>query len=630
MCGIAGILYADSSRRPEQSVLQAMGHAIAHRGPDAEGLLIDPGLGFVHRRLSIIDLAGGDQPVGNEDGSIQVVLNGEIYNYQALRESLLARGHQFRTESDTEVIVHLYEDEGDNFVERLRGMFALALWDRNQRRLLLARDRVGIKPLYIYRDAEKLLFASELKAILAHPNVRRDIDPAAVDDFLAYGMIPGSRCIFRDVVKLLPAHTLAVRPGSWQNSFHRYWRLTLEADHSIRVADWQEAVRAKVADAVKAHMVSDVPVGAFLSGGVDSAVVVHCAATLSDAPLQTFSMGFHEQGMNELPAARVTAEHYRTQHREDVVSADAVSLLTELVHHFDEPFADSSALPTFLISKLARQHVKVALSGDGGDEAFGGYARYVHDLREATIRRTLPRAVQKSLRSVASAWPKADWLPRPLRLKTLLTNLSLDPAAAYANTLQINRAPHRHRLLAANIGRQLNGHRPDLIVASAYGQAPENDALAGMIAADSATLLPDDYLVKVDRASMAHGLEVRPPFLDHELLELTARIPSSMKIRNGVTKWLLKKAFRQDLPNGTMTRPKQGFEMPIDRWLRGPLKNVFEASVLTNNNRVSALIDQEYARSLYCAHQSGIGRHGAVLWSLLVLGHWCDRFKIDV
>jgi asparagine synthase (glutamine-hydrolysing) len=628
VCGIAGVLYADPQRPVPDGLLRAMGGAIAHRGPDGEGYLHEPGVGLVHRRLAIIDLAGGDQPIGNEDGSVQVVFNGEIYNYRELTAGLKARGHRFRTNSDTEVLVHLYEEEGERLVERLCGMFAFAIWDRPRRRLLLARDRLGIKPLYVYRDADKLLFASELKAILVHPRVRREIDPAALDDYLAYGMVPGTRSIFQDVEKLLPAHTLMVRAGEWDGPPRRYWQLQFDPDLRPSAGEWQEAVRAKVAEAVRLHLIADVPVGAFLSGGLDSSVVVAMCAGETAAPLQTFSIGFEEEQVSELPYARAIADRFGTRHVEHVVTPDAANLLDELTQYYDEPFADSSAIPTFLVSQLASRHVKVVLSGDGGDEAFGGYARYAHDLKEAAIRRALPSWLRRGLGQVARAWPKADWLPRPLRAKTLLTNLSLNAASAYANTLQVCRQPQRLRLLARDVAAGLNGHRPEAVVCAGYATAPRGDALAGMIAADVATLLPDDYLVKVDRASMAHGLEVRPPLLDHELLELTARIPSTLKIRAGATKWLMKQAFRDVLPEVVRTRPKQGFELPVDAWLRGPLREKVEAMVLSPGARIAGLVDQAAARSLYQAHRAGIGRHGGVLWGLLVLASWCDRYLV--
>jgi asparagine synthase (glutamine-hydrolysing) len=627
MCGIAGVLYSDPSRPPEAECLRAMGAAIAHRGPDGEGFWSEPGIGLVHRRLSIIDLAGGGQPLGNEDGSIQVVFNGEIYNFHELRTGLEAWGHRFRTRSDTEVLVHLYEEMGDRLVERLRGMFAFALWDRPNRRLLLARDRLGIKPLYVYRDGEKLLFGSELKAILAHHRVGRELDPAALEDYLAFGVVPGVRSIFRRVEKLPPAHILVARADDRHQAPRRYWQFRVEPDYARGVEEWQEAVRAKVAEATRLHLIADVPVGAFLSGGIDSSVVVAGCAGATNGPLQTFSIGFAEQALSELPYARMIAERYGTRHVEEVVTPDAVTLLDELSYYYDEPFADSSAVPTFLVSRLAARRVKVALSGDGGDEGFGGYARYAHDLMEARWRRWLPSWLRRLvLHPLARFWPKADWLPQRLRVKTLLTNLSVEADAAYANTLQVCRPPLRRRLLHADLASGLNAHDPCAAIRASFAQAPGDDPLGGMVTADVAILLPDDYLVKVDRASMACGVEVRPPLLDHELLELSARIPSRWKVRQGETKWLLKQAFRSELPEAVLNRPKRGFEMPVDGWLRGPLRGVFEASVFRPQCSIEGLIDMPVAHRLFQAHLKGAGRHGRILWSLLVLARWAERF----
>jgi asparagine synthase (glutamine-hydrolysing) len=632
MCGLAGILN-DPARVPDPGALAVMARALAHRGPDAEGLWADGPAGLAHRRLSIIDLAGGDQPIANEDGSVHVVFNGEIYNYRQLRNRLEKAGHAFRTHSDTEVLVHLYEDLGEDLVHPLRGMFAFALWDARQRLLLLARDRVGIKPLYYGRHDGAWLFASEPKALLAHPGMPRDLDPAALEDYLALGMVPGGRCIFRHLHKLPPGHLLTLRPGQPTAEPRRYWRLRIEPDEKPSAEEWVEAVRAKVAEAVRVHLIADVPVGAFLSGGIDSsAVVTEAAGPVGQASrlageMQTFSIGFREEAFSELPHARRIAERFGTRHVEEVVTPDAVSLLDDLSLYFDEPFADSSALPTFLVSALAARHVKVVLSGDGGDEAFGGYRRYAHDLAEGRLRKRLPGWLRRGvLGPLARAWPRADWLPRPLRAKTLLTNLALDPAAAYANTLSVCRPPLRRRLLAPDVAAALDGHDPGRSLCDEHALAPAGDDLAGMIAADTAVILPDDFLVKVDRASMAHGLEVRPPLLDHELLELAARIPSRYKVHRGQTKWVLKEAYRDRLPDDILRRPKQGFEIPTDAWLRGPLRGRFEDTVLTPGARVAGLISRPTARKLFDAHLRGTGRHGAVLWSLLVLASWAERY----
>jgi asparagine synthase (glutamine-hydrolysing) len=625
MCGIAGVLYADAARPVDGAVLRALGDSIRHRGPDAEGFWSEPGVGLVHRRLSIIDLAGGDQPIGNEDGSLQVIFNGEIYNFLELRRGLEQQGHRFRTNSDTEVLVHLYEEHGDDLVTRLRGMFAFALWDRPRRRLLLARDRLGIKPLYLYRDGEKLVFGSELKAILAHPGVERELNPSALEAYLTFGVVPGATSIFKKIEKLPPAHVLTVSAGNLQAVPKRYWQLRMTPDERLSAEDWQEAVRAKVDETVKAHLIADVPVGAFLSGGMDSSVMVALAAGATAGPLQTFSMGFGEERFSELPYAREVAARFGTKHVEEVVTPDAVDLLDDLTLYYDEPFADSSAIPTFLVSRLASRSVKVVLSGDGGDEAFGGYARYAHDLKEAALRRWLPGWLRRGvIGPLASVWPKADWLPRPLRARTLLTNLSLEPAAAYANTLSVCRMPLRRQLLAPDVVARLNGWQPQQAFGTAYGS--DDDALAGMIAADIEMVLPDDFLVKVDRASMANGLEVRPPLLDHELMELAARIPSKWKVHRGETKWIFKQAFADRLPKSVVQRRKQGFEIPIDGWLRGPLRDMFEAAVLSADARIAELVNRPLVEKLFAAHRKGVGRHGNLLWSLLVLARWGERY----
>ena len=626
MCGIAGVVYSESGRSVDPGVLKRMADSIAHRGPDADGFHIDRNVGLAHRRLSIIDLEGGDQPIGNEDGSIQVVFNGEIYNFRELRSELESKGHQFRTHSDTEVIVHLYEELGDRCVERLRGMFAIALWDARKQRLLLARDRVGIKPLFVSVNDGRIVFGSELKPLLAHGDVRRDIDPAAIDEYLNFGVVPGDRCIFRGVEKLLPGHVLTVDVSRWQIERRRYWQLNFEADETLSIDEWQEAILAKLDETVRLHLLADVPVGSLLSGGIDSSIVTGLASRALSTPIQTFSMGFREAAFNELPAAREIAEHFGTEHTEQVVSPDAVSLLPQLTNFYDEPFADSSAVPTFLVSQIASQHVKVVLSGDGGDEALGGYSRYAHDLKEASVRRLIPSWLRRPfLSTLASAWPKADWLPRPMRLKTFLTNMSLPPGEAYANTLSLCRLPLRHQLLNADFASAVKRHNPAHAAAKGFLNGGP-DPLNGMIAADMATLLPDDYLVKVDRASMANGLEVRPPMLDHEFLELCARVPARLKINHGETKWLLRQTARSLVPPSIIDRPKQGFEIPVDQWFRGPLGELFRETVLSSTSSVGGIVNQSTAKRMFDRHCRGTGRHGSTLWSLLTLASWADQY----
>ncbi len=627
MCGISGFFFASSDHPVDPDVLRSMSGALAHRGPDAEGFWIGPGIGLAHRRLSIIDLEGGDQPIGNEDGTVQVIFNGEIYNYQVLRDELESRGHWFQTRSDTEVLVHLYEEQGENLVERLRGMFAFALWDGAKRRLLLARDRLGIKPLYLYRDEEVLLFGSELKAILAYPGIAREVAPEGVESFLTFGFVPGPNTIFRGIVKLPPAHTLMVGSSGWNRPPRRYWNLRFEPDRTLCVRQWEELIRAKIDEVVGLHLIADVPVGAFLSGGLDSGSVVASSSRKHAEPIQTFSIGFQERSFNELPLARLVAERYGTRHVEEVITPDAVTLLDELSLYYDEPFADPSAIPTYLVSRLASQSVKVVLSGDGGDEAFGGYSRYAHDLVEARLRDRFPVWFRRAvIGPLARAWPAAGWLPRPLRAKIRLTNLSLEDDAAYANTLALCRTPLRRQLLAHELAAGLGRHDPGRVVRDGYTTGHPADPLAGMIGADIAVVLPDDFLVKVDRASMAHSLEVRPPLLDHELLELAARIPSELKVRGRETKWIFKQACRDRLPEAILRSPKRGFDLPIDSWLRGPLREPVESIVLDPRSRVGSLINQSVARRIFRDHLNGSARHGRILWSLLVLARWSDRY----
>lgn len=630
MCGIAGVLYFDATRTVEPEILRAMGKAIAHRGPDAQGFFNQPGIGMVHRRLSIIDLSGGDQPIGNEDDTIQVIFNGEIYNYQQLRDDLIAKGHSFRTHSDTEVLVHLYEELGEKLVEKLRGMFAFALWDGRTHRLLLARDRLGIKPLYVYRDGKRVVFGSEIKALLAHPAVPRELDVFALEDYLTFGMVPGPRSIFKGIEKLPPAHTLSIERNLRPERPQQYWQLRIEPDENLSVNDWHDAIEAKLEESIKLHLIADVPVGAFLSGGMDSSAIVGKASQYTTSPIQTFSIGFDDAKWSELPYARKLAETFKTDHTEEIVTPDAVSLLEELTQFYDEPFADSSALPTFLVSKLAAEKVKVVLSGDGGDECFGGYARYAHDLKEARMRRWLPGWFRRGVLSrVAKVWPAMDWLPRPLRAKTRLTNLSLEEANAYGNTLSICRLPLRRQILSGDVVHQLQDHEPTRLLEHFHRQAGSPHSLDGMLYADIHTLLPDDFLVKVDRASMANGLEVRPPLLDHEFMELAAKVPAEYKVRKGETKWIFKETIRRFLPSEVLERPKQGFELPLNDWLRGPLRDVFESTVLSSSS-IAPLLAQDRVESMYRQHVAGRGRHGGTLWSLLVLAQWAERYLSQV
>ncbi|QDT34648.1 asparagine synthase (glutamine-hydrolyzing) [Thalassoglobus polymorphus] len=629
MCGIAGVLFADGAQPVEEVRLREMADSIAHRGPDAEGIWKASGIGLAHRRLSIIDLSDGNQPIANEDGSVQVVFNGEIYNYRELQSELIAKGHRFRTNSDTEVLVHLYEEMGVEFVKRLRGMFAVALWDVKRQRLVLARDRVGQKPLYYFQDEKRVLFGSEIKAILSWGNIPREINLEALESYLTFGVVPGELSIFRNIHKLPAATTLVIDRNNWRATPQKYWQLNFEPDESKSLDQWIEELSNKFDETTDAHRIADVPVGAFLSGGVDSSAVVGSLMQSGTEAIKTFSIGFEEEAFSELPYAKIIAEKFQTEHIEETVTSDAVAGLADLVHYYDEPFADSSAIPTMAVCKVAHEHVKVVLSGDGGDEAFGGYSRYAHDLKEAKLRALLPQWFRKSiLHQAAIIWPKADWLPRPMRLKTALTNLSLKDDAAYANTISLCRPDMRRELLRQDVSEHLNGYHPEDRIIRGFQQG-NTSPLNGMLSADTSMLLPDDFLTKVDRASMAVGLEVRPPMVDHEFLELASKVPSSLKVKDGETKWIFKKACEKRLPLDIIWRRKQGFEIPADDWLRGPLREIFESQVLSQNSQVANFIEIKTAKKLYNAHLNKTGRYGSVLWSLLVLGcwmnHWCSE-----
>lgn len=622
MCGVAGILTRDRHAKLDGNVFQSMADAIVHRGPDADGFWAGPGIGLAHRRLSIIDLAEGQQPMSDADQRIHIVFNGEIYNYQELRRTLIGRGHPIRTHSDTEVLLYLYKDYGERMVDHLRGMFAFAIWDEDCERMLLARDRIGQKPLYYYHDNDRLVFGSEIKAILQVAGIETQFDERAIDAYLTFGFIPGDVSIYRAIKKLPPAHLLQIDRSNWQTAeARRYWRLQPNIDYSKSEAEWIDAVRDKLAETVRCHRIADVPVGAFLSGGVDSSVMVAEMSRQSDTPLKTFSIGFDDETTSELPYARLVADRYKTDHVERIVTPDVEEDFEKLVYHYDEPFADSSALPTMIVARVAAEHVKVAISGDGGDEAFGGYSRYLHDLREASIRRRVPDWIRGAvLNPIARFWPQADWLPRPLRLKSALTNLSRSAELAYANTLAISNRETRDRL-----GRRAmrgNVWGPDQFVQRSY--PGDQDDLTAMTCCDIELVLPDDFLVKVDRASMAVGLEVRPPLVDHEFLELALSIPQSMKVRNGTGKWIFKKAFEDRLPDEILYRKKQGFELPVDRWLRGPLRDR-SAATYDSGSPLGNYLDLAGVRSLFESHQRGTGRHGNLLWALSVLDSWMRR-----
>jgi asparagine synthase (glutamine-hydrolysing) len=623
MCGIAGIVLRDRDRSPDEATVVAMRETLAHRGPDGAGLWRRGPAALAHRRLSIIDVAGGAQPIENEDGQVAITFNGQIYNYRELREGLVARGHRFRTQCDTEVIVHLYEEEGERCVEKLRGMFAFAIWDARRQRLLLARDRLGIKPLYWRLDDESLLFGSELKAILAALPASPAVDPSALLDFLVLLYVPAPKTIFRDVNKLPPGHTLVL--DSRGATLRRYWDVRFEEDASISFDDAAGRLRELIDESVRIRLMSEVPLGAFLSGGLDSSAVVAAMARTSGGRVRTTSVGFRESGFDELPWARRVARHLGTDHHETVVSAEAARAIDLLAPHYDEPFADSSAVPTYHLSRVTRESVTVALSGDGGDENFAGYRRHRFDLLEGRLRSLVPRALRRPiLGSLAAVYPKADWLPRPLRAKTFLAHAADSPEHAYYDSVAGVSEGLARSFLSADVRRRLEGYTPFHHLEAHFRAASASDPLSRIQYVDLKTYLPDDILVKVDRASMAHGLEVRVPLLDHRVVEFAASLPSRFKLDGSNAKAILKRAVAADLPPDVVNRRKQGFSIPLAAWLRGELRDRAEASL--ESLEASGWFDGPAIRACFDRHRRGTRDHATPLWALVAFDAWARRF----
>ncbi len=624
MCGITGIFDTRGTRPVGGAVLQRMNDSQIHRGPDEGSLHIEPGLGFGHRRLSIIDIATGQQPLFNEDGSVVVVFNGEIYNYQDLIPELQAAGHRFHTKSDTEVIVHAWEQWGEDCVKRFRGMFAFVLWDRNRQTLFMARDRLGVKPLYYaLLDDGTLLFGSELKSLLAYQGagggLRRDIDPLAVEEYFALGYVAEPRCIFRQARKLPPAHLLSIRRGQPVAEPKEYWDVHFTLGNPSSAEDACAELVERLRASVKLRLISEVPLGAFLSGGVDSSAVVAAMAGLSDGPVNTCSIAFDDPQFNESEFAQMVAARYRTNHRVETVRSDDFDLIDTLARLYDEPYADSSAIPTYRVCQLARKHVTVALSGDGGDESFGGYRRYRMHLMEERMRSALPAAIRQPLFGLLGrVYPKADWAPRVLRAKTTFEGMGRTAVQAYFHSVSILRGPMREQLFSDKLKLDLAGYNAQEVFDHHAGRAGTDDALALIQYLDLKTYLVGDINTKVDRASMAHSLEVREPLMDHKLVEWLATLPSNLKVRGQEGKFLLKKALEPQLPDEVLYRPKMGFAVPLARWFRGPLKQRVRDAVLGERLAGTGWFNRGYLQHLVDAHQSGARDYSAPLWTLLM------------
>ena len=627
MCGITGIVDTRGTRPPDRELLRRMNDSQSHRGPDDFGEHFEPGVALGHRRLSIIDLATGHQPLYNEDQSVVVVFNGEIYNYQELIPELQALGHTFRTRSDTEVIVHGWEAWGANCVQRFRGMFAFVLWDHARETLFLARDRLGVKPLhYALLPNGELVFGSEMKSVLHHPDVPREIDPLAIEEYFALGYVSEPRSIYRAVHKLPAGHTLELRRGRPVPAPHRYWDVRFDHSTSISLADACDELRHRLEESVRLRMISEVPLGAFLSGGVDSSAVVATMARVSASPVNTCSISFSDPAFDESVFAAKVAERYHTVHRVDRVESDDFDLVDELARLYDEPYADSSAIPTYRVCQLARKHVTVALSGDGGDENFGGYRRYRLHLAEERLRRFMPAGVRRPLFGLlAGAYPKADWAPRVFRAKSTFQSLARNTVEAYLHSVSVCRDDMRSRMFSPALRRELGGYRASEVFNHHASNASVDDPLSLIQYLDLKTYLIGDINTKVDRASMAHSLEVREPLMDHPLVEWLATLPQSLKVSGGTGKVLLKKAMEPYLPHDVLYRPKMGFAVPLIRWFRGPLRERIRDVLLGSTLAQTGYFETKALRRILEAHQNGSRDHSSPLWSLLMFEAFLRR-----
>jgi asparagine synthase (glutamine-hydrolysing) len=620
MCGIAGIFDPRGEGEIDRRLLARMTAVLAHRGPDADGFYHAPGIGLGFRRLAIVDLAGGDQPLFNEDRTVCIVFNGEIYNFQPLMRELGELGHVFRTRCDTEVVVHAWEEWGVSCLDRLNGMFAFALWDERRGTLFMARDRLGEKPLYYSQLADgRLLFGSELKSLLCCPEVDRRLDPQAIEDFFAFGYVPDPRSIYRGLAKLAPAHYLLVRRGAPVPDPQPYWELRFAEGPTASADEAAEELIARLRQSVRMRMIADVPLGAFLSGGVDSSAVVAMMAGAGSDPVKTFSIAFGGKGFDESAYAEAVAKRYRTEHRVEAVDPDAFDLIDRLATIYDEPFGDSSAMPTLRVCAMARRNVTVALSGDGGDETFGGYRRYRWHCLEEGVRRLLPAAARRPAFGLLGAlYPKLDWAPRPLRAKTTLQALALDTADAYFHSVSIVPAALRRELFGAALRRDLQGYDARELIRGHIARCGAAEPLSQVQYADFKTYLPGDILTKVDRASMASSLEVRVPLLDHTLVEWAARLPPRLKLHRGDGKHILKAALAPYLSRDILYRPKHGFVVPLAAWFRGPLRGRVRQALTGPALRESGLFRLAAVERLLDRHQSGERDHSAVLWMLLM------------
>ena len=603
------------------ALLDRMCRLITHRGPDEQGVFHETRVALGMRRLAIIDVKHGQQPMFSCGGNLAIVFNGEIYNYQKLKADLETSGHRFRTDSDTETIVHAFEEHREKCLESLRGMFAFAIWDKQAEKLFLARDRAGKKPLfYSLTKKGSFVFGSELKTVLAHPEVERKINLAALDAYLTFGYVPEDFCIFENVHKLLPGHFLEFQNG--KITIEQYWDFPLgEQSEKIDETEYITELRRLLEEAVKIRLIAEVPLGAFLSGGVDSSAIVAQMARLSPNKVKTFSIGFNEDSFNELKFARIAAKHFDTEHHEFVVTPDIVNEIDRLVWHFDEPFADSSALPTFMVSKLASEFVTVALTGDGGDELFAGYTRYQKHFKPSRLS-NLPKFLRRGVFGAAS-----ELLPHNARGRNFLRNVSLDHAERYVDSVsqftKLNRRKLYDKSFRARLKSDFGAGERNFVN---YGNKFAADSLDSLLYLDSKTYLPADILTKVDRMSMAVSLEARAPLLDHKLIEFAARVPANLKLKNQETKYIFKRAVRGIVPDEILDRPKQGFGVPVNVWINDQLRGRIRETLSDSKTVERGIFNQKYVDVLLAEHESGRRDHAHALWTLFMLELWQRQF----
>jgi len=620
MCGIVGIFDLHKDREIDRDLLHGMNEKQFHRGPDEGGLHTEPGLGFGHRRLSIIDLSHGQQPLFNEDKTVVVTYNGEIYNFQELSVELKAKGHQFESHCDTEVIVHAWEEWGEQCVERFRGMFAFAIWDRNQQTLFLARDRLGIKPLYYsILKSGQLIFSSELKALKVHPDLEKEINVQAIEDYFTFGYIPDPKTIYSDVFKLPPGYRLKIKKGAVDIKPEQYWDISFKAHQGLSEDDYKQELIEQFRKTVGIRMVADVPLGAFLSGGVDSSGVVAMMAHLSDEPVNTCSISFGDPKFNESQYAKQVANQYKTKHQVEQVEAVDFSLVDKLVDLYDEPYADSSALPTYRVCELAKKQVTVVLSGDGGDESLAGYRRYRWHMIEQKMRSIVPAVIRKPLFGLlGKLYPKADWAPKVFRAKTTFESIARDPVEAYLHSVSLMSNNMRAQLFSPQLKSELKGYQSIQVFREHEKKSPTDHPLSLAQYLDFKTYLPGDILTKVDRASMAHALEVRVPLLDHKLVDWMSGIPPELKLKGKEGKYIFKKSLEPHLSDDILYRDKMGFAIPVASWFRGPLKQKLRDKVLHGKLASTGYFNQSYLETLVKDHQSGVRDYSAGLWALLM------------